>query len=110
MKPTFPKKINIGHILEGIARATLTKTEAVSRVAAARKETCDRCPQNSEARKLGGHTTLRPDYHCTACGCNIRFKTHSMRAACPAEHWPAVDAITQTPDEEESYAENPPKR
>lgn len=33
------------------------------------------------------HKTIRPDVHCTDCGCPLYAKTKSMQSACPREKW-----------------------
>lgn len=33
------------------------------------------------------HKTIRPDVHCTDCGCPLSAKTKSMQSACPREKW-----------------------
>jgi hypothetical protein len=44
------------------------------------------------------HTTVRPDVHCTECGCTLAAKTKCLSCACPLNKWKAVIA---SGDEEE---------
>ena len=55
---------------------------------------CLTCPHHSKH-----HKTLRPDDHCTNCGCTLAAKTKCLSCACPLDKWVAV----LTEDEEEKF-------
>jgi len=55
---------------------------------------CLTCPHHSK-----WHKTLRPDDHCTNCGCTLAAKTKCLSCACPLNKWMAV----LTEDEEEKF-------
>ncbi len=38
------------------------------------------------------HKTIRPDVHCTDCGCMLAAKTKCLSCACPLNKWIAVMA------------------
>jgi hypothetical protein len=46
---------------------------------------CLTCPHHSK-----WHKTLRPDDHCTNCGCTLAAKTKCLSCACPLNKWMAV--------------------
>lgn len=48
---------------------------------------CDTCEDNSKNKK--NYTTVRPDEHCTLCGCNLEYKTHQLSSGCPKFLWKA---------------------
>lgn len=60
------------------------KIEAVS---AQRMALCRQCDFHSNF-----HGTIRPDEHCTKCGCTLSAKTRCMSCKCPLEdpEWEAV--------------------
>ena len=56
---------------------------------------CEGCEYHSRNRK--NYRTVRPDDHCTHCGCTLAAKTKCLSCACPLEKWVAL----VTPDEED---------
>lgn len=78
-------KFNVKHILEGITN-TIFVREEVEKIAAERMAICKMCPKNS--KNVPG--TMRPDEHCTLCGCNLHFKTRSLDSDCPSGQWNAL--------------------
>lgn len=36
------------------------------------------------------HKTLRPDDHCTHCGCTLSAKTKCLSCSCPLNKWRAI--------------------
>ena len=54
---------------------------------------CNECLFHSKFHK----TLLRPDNHCTDCGCNLEAKSACLSCACPQNKWTAVIA---NPEEE----------
>lgn len=52
---------------------------------------CSPCEFNSKnAKELSDYQTIRPDDHCTRCGCNLEWKTHQLSSSCPAGLWNAA--------------------
>lgn len=52
---------------------------------------CKGCEFNSTNAKINkGYSTVRPDEHCTDCGCNLDWKTHCMDCSCPKDFWGAT--------------------
>ena len=78
--------INIKHILEGIVN-TIQAKEEVEKVATERMKICGPCKFNSANTNK---KSIRPDTHCTLCGCNLVLKTHSLSSSCPIKKWPAL--------------------
>lgn len=51
---------------------------------------CAPCEFNSRnAKQISGYSSIRPDDHCTRCGCNLEWKTHQLSSSCPAGKWKA---------------------
>ncbi len=46
---------------------------------------CDECEFHSK-----NHASIRPDAHCTNCGCTLSAKTACLSCACPVNKWQAV--------------------
>jgi hypothetical protein len=53
---------------------------------------CYECPFHSRH-----HNTIRPDDHCTNCGCTLSAKTKCLSCSCPIEKWQAL----LSPEQEE---------
>jgi hypothetical protein len=66
--------------------------EQIKTVSDERMEICDRCPFHSENRKLRDKkfSTIRPDVHCTSCGCTLSAKTACLSCSCPKNFWMPV--------------------
>ena len=56
---------------------------------------CEGCEYHSANRK--NYKTIRPDAHCTHCGCTLSAKTKCLSCSCPLNKWVAL----VTPDQEE---------
>ena len=56
---------------------------------------CNACDYHSNNRK--NYKTIRPDEHCTKCGCTLSAKTKCLSCSCPLDKWVAL----VTPDQEE---------
>lgn len=88
-------KINIKHILEGIANSIFVKEE-VEKIAQKRYELCKGCPKNSSNADKDFfnpgpyYKPKRPDEHCSMCACNLHAKVRSLHTECPISIWPAV--------------------
>jgi hypothetical protein len=50
-----------------------------------RMSICKACPFHSK-----NHTSIRPDKHCTSCGCTLSAKTKCLSCSCPENKWTAV--------------------
>lgn len=82
-------KISWKGILEGVYNSIFI-SEQVEQVARVRDALCRQCPLNSDIqKKLGNYKTLRPDFHCTVCGCDLHLKTRALSQECPLGHWKA---------------------
>lgn len=46
---------------------------------------CAKCPHHSK-----NHKTVRPDAHCTYCGCTLSAKTACLSCKCPINKWMEV--------------------
>lgn len=57
----------------------------IKRVSEERLAVCDGCEHHSKNKK-----TLRPDDHCTLCGCMLKAKTKCLSCSCPLEKWKAM--------------------
>lgn len=66
--------------------------EQIKEVSQDRMDICNRCPLNSENRKVNDKTfnTIRPDVHCTSCGCTLSAKTACLSCSCPKNFWMPV--------------------
>jgi hypothetical protein len=66
--------------------------EKIATVSNMRMEICQNCPDYSENKKKlsGGLHKLRPDIHCTRCGCTLSAKTKCLSCNCPLEKWGAL--------------------
>lgn len=68
-----------------------------------RTSICSDCPYNSAVRhKTLGYSTIRPDEHCTICGCTLSAKTKCLSCNCPIDKWHSVS----TPEQEEELKKN----
>lgn len=81
--------INFSQIYEGwrnklVPPADMKQT--IQQVSSERVTICNGCPFHSKHHK----TPLRPDAHCTDCGCNIEAKTACLSCSCPQDKWDAV--------------------
>jgi hypothetical protein len=68
--------------------------ELIRETAERRINICLACPHHSKNHK----TPLRPDDHCTHCGCTLAAKTKCLSCSCPLDRWMAL----MTEDEEEN--------
>lgn len=83
-------KIDIKGIIEGVVNKVVAK-RWVEEVSADRMFICNKCDLFSEnAKQKSGYTTIRPDPHCTECGCNLELKTRCMSCSCPLNKWTAI--------------------
>ena len=62
--------------------------ELIKQTSAQRLEVCNNCDYHSDNRK--NYKTVRPDKHCTHCGCTLSAKTKCLSCACPLNKWEAL--------------------
>lgn len=69
--------------------------DIIKKVSDERMVICDMCEYNSKF-----HKTIRPDVHCTDCGCTLSAKTKCLSCSCelPVPKWGAV--LTDEQEEE----------
>ena len=58
-----------------------------------RMSICNECPHHSK-----NHKGVRPDAHCTNCGCTLSAKTKCLSCSCPINKWTAVLTKEQEED------------
>lgn len=90
--------INFKQIYEGYKNLIIPSADmkvAISQVRQERLNQCFDCPFHSKFHK----TPLRPDDHCTECGCNLDAKTSCLTCECPKQKWLAV--VSTIEEEEE---------
>jgi len=46
---------------------------------------CESCEHHSSNKKE--YITIRPDAHCTDCGCTLAAKTKCLTCECPLQKW-----------------------
>jgi hydrogenase maturation factor HypF (carbamoyltransferase family) len=46
---------------------------------------CNLCEENSNNKK--DYNSIRPDMHCTNCGCTLLIKTKCLTCECPLKKW-----------------------
>lgn len=73
-----------GEIIEGWSNL-VNKKKIVERIAKSRLLICNTCEYHSQF-----HKTIRPDAHCTDCGCTLSAKTRSLQSSCPQGKWNAT--------------------
>lgn len=59
--------------------------DLIEEVSKERLELCAGCPWQSNNAKEAGKKIMRPDLHCTKCGCTLVAKTKSLSSRCPLE-------------------------
>lgn len=66
-----------------------------------RTDECLKCEHHSENKKKTDSTykTIRPDHHCTHCGCTLSAKTRCLSCKCPLDKWLEI----LTPEQEEQF-------
>jgi len=55
-----------------------------------RIQICEECSFHSKHH----NTPIRPDHHCTDCGCNLAAKTKCLSCECPQKKWDALMSLT----------------
>lgn len=86
-------RIDFKGIMEGVWNSVFIK-KTVEEIAKQRTAICNGCSLNSTyQKKFNNYKTLRPDFHCTDCGCDLHLKTRALSQSCPKGKWLAQ--ITQ---------------
>jgi hypothetical protein len=83
-------KINFSQIYEGWKNNLFPAENMrayIKQVSDERMAICEGCDLISTK-----HKTIRPDVHCTDCGCMLAAKTKCLSCACPLNKWIAVMA------------------
>jgi len=71
------------HLIEGWKNHLLpneVEAKIIEQVSKERMSICDSCSYHSK-----NHKTIRPDAHCTHCGCTLIAKTKCLSCECPLE-------------------------
>ena len=58
-----------------------------------RMNVCNACPHHSK-----NHKGVRPDAHCTYCGCTLSAKTKCLSCKCPIDKW--LPVLTEEQEQE----------
>jgi hypothetical protein len=77
--------INFKQVYEGWKNMLVPSAElkeTIEKVSTVRLAICNNCPHHSKY-----HKTLRPDDHCTDCGCMLNAKVACMSCECPKRFW-----------------------
>ena len=61
----------------------------IEHVANVRMSICEGCEFHSK-----NHKSIRPDAHCTNCGCTLAAKTKCLTCECPLKKWGATEIPT----------------
>jgi hypothetical protein len=56
--------------------------EIIKEASLYRMEICETCDFHSK-----NHLSIRPDVHCTKCGCTLSAKTACLSCKCPINKW-----------------------
>lgn len=88
--------MNLSQIYEGWRNKLLPPEhlkEIIKKTSEERMKICNTCDEHSSRKK--GYKTLRPDVHCTNCGCTLDAKTKCLSCACPLDKWGALVSAAQ---------------
>lgn len=80
--------MGVKQIFEGWRNHLLPRKELelmIEQISQERIGICNECEYISTK-----HTSLRPDVHCTDCGCTLSAKTKCLSCKCPKNKWTAV--------------------
>ena len=65
--------------------------QQIEQIGEHRLSICRECDYNSEVKKKKfDYKTVRPDEHCTNCGCTLSAKTKCLSCSCPIKKWEAL--------------------
>jgi hypothetical protein len=59
--------------------------EIIKEASLYRMEICEACEFHSK-----NHLSIRPDAHCTNCGCTLSAKTACLSCKCPLKKWEKI--------------------
>lgn len=88
-------KMKINEIYEGWRNNLFPPAklaQLIETTSATRIDVCNNCEFHSK-----NHKSVRPDAHCTNCGCPLSAKTKCLSCNCPLMKWKAI----VTPEQEE---------
>lgn len=77
--------MSLSEIIEGWKNHLLPQEalkELISETSKKRIMICNECPKHSK-----NFSSLRPDEHCTVCGCSLLPKTKCLSCNCPENKW-----------------------
>jgi hypothetical protein len=77
--------MSLSEMLEGWKNNLLPKEEMKTLIEAVHSERiaiCEACEFHSK-----NHLSIRPDVHCTNCGCTLAAKTRCLSCSCPINKW-----------------------
>ena len=80
--------MGVQQIFEGWRNHLLPRKDLILMIEEVSKERIDIC--NNCEHVSTKHETLRPDLHCTDCGCTLAAKTKCLSCKCPKDKWTAV--------------------
>lgn len=85
-------KIDFKGLFEGIKNSifpTKEIKEQIEQTAKDRISICEGCEFYSPNAEKNGYKSpvIRPDIHCTNCGCNLHWKIRCLSCACPLSKW-----------------------
>ena len=84
--------MSLSQIYEGWKNHLLPeeRTKAfIEHVSEERNNICEGCEFHSK-----NHKSIRPDAHCTNCGCTLSAKTKCLTCECPLKKWVATEIPT----------------
>ena len=79
--------MSLGQIFEGWKNHLLPQEREkafIQHVSNERLAICEACDKHSK-----NHASVRPDAHCTECGCTLSAKTKCLTCECPLKKWVA---------------------
>ena len=77
--------MSLSEMLEGWKNNLLPKEEMKTLIEAVHSERiaiCEACEFHSK-----NQLSIRPDVHCTNCGCTLAAKTRCLSCSCPINKW-----------------------
>ena len=80
--------MGVQQIFEGWRNHLLPRKELELMIEEISKERIDICKDCEHVSTK--HKTIRPDLHCTDCGCTLAAKTKCLSCKCPKDKWTAV--------------------
>jgi hypothetical protein len=87
--------MSLAQVIEGWKNHLLPEERNKAFIEHVSKERNDICIQcNEHSYNKPEYTTLRPDAHCTNCGCTLAAKTKCLTCECPLKKWVATEIPT----------------